>query len=297
MIHINDCVYLPPNTFPFAIPQNKTDYTVVADERYRDIDQYPELYRKPPGSSIKLSGNDDVQPYQIGLVRLIQKKKSNIVLSILKFYRPENTHWSRDDTFVHDINVLFLTEEEVANIPLDQVEGKCTVRYFNHINNMDEFQLLPDHFYFRKVYDSYNLQLLDPEEDLLDQLFPVDDTEKGKGKRKASNHGDVEPLDTLDVFAGCGGLSEGLHQSGAFRTKWAIEFEPAAAKAYSKNFPDAVVFTDDCNDLLALIIQGKEKDSKGRKLPQRGQVQALVGGPPCQGMLLYLSLFCQDTVA
>lgn len=30
------------------------------------------------------------------------------------------------------------------------------------------------------------------------------------------------PLKCMDVFAGCGGLSEGLHQSGIAEAKWAV---------------------------------------------------------------------------
>lgn len=33
-----------------------------------------------------------------------------------------------------------------------------------------------------------------------------------------------EPLSSLDLFAGCGGLSEGLHQVGLAETKWAVIF-------------------------------------------------------------------------
>ena len=40
------------------------------------------------------------------------------------------------------------------------------------------------------------------------------------------------PFACLDIFSGCGGLSEGLHQSGVANTKWAIELEDAAADAF-----------------------------------------------------------------
>ena len=57
----------------------------------------------------------------------------------------------------------------------------------------------------------------------------------------------------LDVFAGCGGLSEGLHQAGIAETKWAIEKVDTAAAAFKLNNPDCLVFTEDCNDLLKVI--------------------------------------------
>ncbi len=60
----------------------------------------------------------------------------------------------------------------------------------------------------------------------------------------------MKPLRCLDVFAGCGGLSLGLDQSGATESKWAIEFEPRAAEAFKLNFPDAAISTDDCNIIL-----------------------------------------------
>lgn len=40
-----------------------------------------------------------------------------------------------------------------------------------------------------------------------------------------------EPLRCMDMFAGCGGLSEGLHQAGIATTKWAVnssKFIPTA---------------------------------------------------------------------
>lgn len=61
---------------------------------------------------------------------------------------------------------------------------------------------------------------------------------------------DVAPLASLDIFAGCGGLSEGLHQAGAARSRWAIEFEAPAADAFALNNPGAAVFAADCNAIL-----------------------------------------------
>lgn len=56
----------------------------------------------------------------------------------------------------------------------------------------------------------------------------------------------------MDIFAGCGGLSEGMHQAGVADTKWAIEYEAPAADAFKLNYPKAEVFCDNCNVILAV---------------------------------------------
>lgn len=89
-------------------------------------------------------------------------------------------------------------------------------------------------------------------------------------------------LATLDIFAGCGGLSEGLQMSGnsllfsfsftvnafhfylfrklmdpltadiagASLTKWAIEYEQPAGDAFKCNHPESLVFINNCNVIL-----------------------------------------------
>lgn len=115
---------------------------------------------------------------------------------------------------------------------------------------------------------------------------------KGKSKSKsetkycetAPNWSSIDrPLKCMDVFAGCGGLSEGLHQAGIATTKWAIEKDPAAANAFKLNNPDSLVYTDDCNELLKLVMENKDGENNSRNLPKKGEVEMLVGGPPCQG--------------
>ena len=87
----------------------------------------------------------------------------------------------------------------------------------------------------------------------------------------------------MNIFAGCGGLSEGLHQSGVAKTYWAIECEPTAAQAFRLNNPDAAVFTDDCNTILKMAIEG-QLERKGQALqPPKDGVEVLCGGPLCQG--------------
>ncbi|XP_019856377.1 PREDICTED: DNA (cytosine-5)-methyltransferase 1-like, partial [Amphimedon queenslandica] len=90
-------------------------------------------------------------------------------------------------------------------------------------------------------------------------------------------------LRMLDVFAGCGGLSEGFHQAGVADSCWAVEIDEPAAQAFRLNYSQTTVFTDDCNILLSLVMEGAKTNSRGQSLPQKGDVELLCGGPPCQG--------------
>ncbi|MFS8034507.1 putative DNA (cytosine-5-)-methyltransferase [Helianthus anomalus] len=62
-------------------------------------------------------------------------------------------------------------------------------------------------------------------------------------------------LATLDIFAGCGGLSDGLQKAAclltcASITKWAIEYEEPAGDAFRLNHPDVLAFVHNCNVIL-----------------------------------------------
>ena len=87
----------------------------------------------------------------------------------------------------------------------------------------------------------------------------------------------------LDIFSGCGGLSHGLHEAEFAESKWANEIFEPAAQAYKLNNPDCTVFSDDCNLLLRQAIEGTKTNHRGQRIPLRGEVDLLCGGPPCQG--------------
>ena len=74
----------------------------------------------------------------------------------------------------------------------------------------------------------------------------------------------------LDLFAGAGGLSAGLHQaSDRFETVRAVEMDQAAAASYEATFGKGLTFAGPIQDWLA-----------GNEVPK---VDLVVGGPPCQG--------------
>ena len=82
-------------------------------------------------------------------------------------------------------------------------------------------------------------------------------------------------LTMIDLFAGAGGLSEGLSEAG-FHSLFASEVVPAYAATYKKNHPSAEVLTADIRNVDATQVL--------RSLHiERGELDLIAGGPPCQG--------------
>jgi DNA (cytosine-5)-methyltransferase 1 len=90
---------------------------------------------------------------------------------------------------------------------------------------------------------------------------------------------------TLDLFAGCGGISLGFDAAG-YRTLGAVEFDPDASRSHATNF-----FKEATPELFEVHAAPKditlvEPESLLRQFgidgPQERQVDVIVGGPPCQ---------------
>lgn len=77
----------------------------------------------------------------------------------------------------------------------------------------------------------------------------------------------------IDLFAGCGGLSEGMRRAG-FNVDVAVEIDPDAVDTYKLNHTETKVIRKDIRELNAKdiknILQGKT-------------LHLLAGCPPCQG--------------
>ena len=78
----------------------------------------------------------------------------------------------------------------------------------------------------------------------------------------------------IDLFAGCGGFSLGLHRAG-LKILAAIDFDPKAVEVYKANFPDHPHVL--CEDLT------KFAPADLAKLIGTNRVDVIAGGPPCQG--------------
>ncbi len=93
---------------------------------------------------------------------------------------------------------------------------------------------------------------------------------------RLTNHSIYEISDNaptcLDLFCGAGGLSVGFLMAGG-RPKGAVDFDEDSIKTYQRLFPcaDDVV----CSDI-----------SKWKPKTRRGEIDVIIGGPPCQGFSL-----------
>jgi DNA (cytosine-5)-methyltransferase 1 len=88
----------------------------------------------------------------------------------------------------------------------------------------------------------------------------------------------------IDLFAGCGGLSLGLHNAG-WRGLFAIEKSPDAFKTLKHNLIDNKNHFDwpDWLPKTNLEIDEVLGIYKGQLIDLRGKVDLVTGGPPCQG--------------
>ncbi|CAD5114719.1 DgyrCDS3762 [Dimorphilus gyrociliatus] len=275
---VNDCVYIENDAYTFKAfqPEKKEkapeeDKTLDRPERYRHLrDRNPVVL---------------AQPVLIGHIRKICRISSKLSdksfgFVINKLYRPENTNLGNNSIYSGYLHRLYYSNES-AQVTLSQVKGKCfviTEEYAEKFyQDCDEplgryFDQGPDRFYIAAMYCHKRNIFKDLPSDI----------KKHFETKTIHELKPVKKLVTLDVFAGCGGLSEGLHQSGISEAKWAIEFNTDAANSYQKRFPNAKVYNLDCNQLLDEALEAYEKGTD-TPYPKPGEVELLCGGPPCQG--------------
>jgi DNA (cytosine-5)-methyltransferase 1 len=82
-------------------------------------------------------------------------------------------------------------------------------------------------------------------------------------------------MKAIDLFCGCGGLTEGLKNAG-YEVVGAVDNEPIAVKTYRANHPGVYVWEQDIKDLTASTIFKKTG-------LREGELDLLAGCPPCQG--------------
>ncbi|CAJ1952413.1 unnamed protein product [Sphenostylis stenocarpa] len=233
-------------------------------------------------------------------------------VKIRRFFRPEDV--SNEKAYCSDIQEVYYSDETHI-ISVDSIEGKCEVRKKSDIPDCSTPGMFQNVFFCELLYDpaTGSLKKLPAHIKVKYSSGQTSDdaARKRKGKCKEGDElaepcKEVKRLDekrlaTLDIFAGCGGLSQGLEQSGVSSTKWAIEYEEPAGDAFKANHPEALVFINNCNVILRAVMEksgdiddcistsdaaelaAKLDEKEISSLPMPGQVDFVNGGPPCQG--------------
>lgn len=96
-----------------------------------------------------------------------------------------------------------------------------------------------------------------------------------EGRKTKDGGAERATLTTLDLFCGAGGITEGFRQAG-YRCLYANDVMPEAVETFSENHPEAWGDTDD----IEKVDPAKVRTCLGI---QKGELDVLVGGPPCQG--------------
>lgn len=102
-------------------------------------------------------------------------------------------------------------------------------------------------------------------------------------------------INTIDLFAGCGGLMDGFEQSGKYRTLACVEWEKAPCENLAKRLRDKWKYENADEIVLRFDIQRTEELFQGWNdseygtsvgldclVEKGGTVDLIIGGPPCQ---------------
>ncbi len=105
----------------------------------------------------------------------------------------------------------------------------------------------------------------------------------------------ISKLNTIDLFAGCGGLMEGFEQTGLFNTLAVVEWEKMPCMNIEKRLATKWGYVDADKRVLRFDIQRDEELFNGWNDPvygvsegldsiilPKGGIDIIVGGPPCQ---------------
>lgn len=95
-------------------------------------------------------------------------------------------------------------------------------------------------------------------------------------------------LRTVDLFAGCGGLSLGLFEAArALGLRWeprlAVDVDAVALAVYRRNFAADTVRCEDVRVVFDGELGARPTAAERDLARAAGEVDVLVGGPPCQG--------------
>ncbi|EOA17989.1 hypothetical protein CARUB_v10006424mg [Capsella rubella] len=226
-------------------------------------------------------------------------------VNLRRFYRPEDI--SEEKAYRSDIQEIYYSEDTFV-LPPEAINGKCEVRRKNYMPLCSEYPISNHIFFCELFYDSSNHSLKQLPSSIELKFSKIKDEKllrekKGKGIEgtetdssmvvKADEIPKEMRLATLDIFAGCGGLSYGLEKAGMYLYLVinTLSFETLEQLVFIHVHglcPHKVSIMEKCGDLddcvsheEAAKLQLDENHKSALPLP--GQVDFITGGPPCQG--------------
>ncbi|KAK1571092.1 hypothetical protein Q3G72_011829 [Acer saccharum] len=285
------------------------DFVYLLPDQFAAEDKEQEIFKG--GRNVGLKAYAVCQLLEIEVPKEQGSAKSTKVKG-QRFFRPEDI--SAEKAYCSDIREVYYSEQ-VLTVPIIGIEGKCDIRKKHDLPSLDSPVTFEHVFFCEHLYDPdkgaikqlpTNIKLSLLKERVIDDAAKR--KKKGKGKEgvlddeiaKETDSLHKKCLATLDFFAGCGGLSDGLERSGVSLTKWAIEYEEPAGEAFKLNHPEALMFINNCNVILWAIMSAcgdvddcistpeaaelaeKLDEKEINNLPRPGQVDFINGGPPCQ---------------
>ena len=96
-----------------------------------------------------------------------------------------------------------------------------------------------------------------------------------KTKQPKQRNNPSQKPSAIDLFCGCGGMTEGLKQAG-YNVLWGIDLAPSPLMSYKANHPEVLVNEGD----IRQVDCKKTMQTLGLK---KGDLDLLSGCPPCQG--------------
>lgn len=163
---------------------------------------------------------------------------------------------------VRDDRRLYYTGR-VSKIPEERLDGRCCVQHRIQIDDLNTYKDFEDTFYVIDrvkpgTMKTKDVVLNDLEHLKVEDLRPSsdDDIEFVKEMSMVEDFLSKDKrLRSMEIFAGAGGLTVGLDQSGAIRTEWAVEWNIPAAKTCSHNMPGIKLYNHDANILLQRAVE------------------------------------------
>ncbi|XP_009986212.1 PREDICTED: DNA (cytosine-5)-methyltransferase 1-like, partial [Tauraco erythrolophus] len=191
--------------------------------------------------------------------------EADIKLRICKFYRPENTHKSMKASYHADINLLYWSDEETT-VDFRAVQGRCTVVYGEDLTEsiQDYSAGGLDRFYFLEAYNAKTKSFEDPP----NHARSSGKKGKGKGKGESARGGERSRV----------GEPLRLCQADLSPSRAEEEEEEEEKNLPGKHEKEGMASPFDGS---GVVSAGKGKGKSA--LPQKGDVEMLCGGPPCQG--------------